>query len=137
LLAPDGVLAVQMPAMHDEPLRRLQNEVAASGPWADRLANAGFARALLPTGTYYDLLRPHVATLDMWQTTYLHVLQGEDAVTEWASGSSLRPYLDLLEPPLRAAFRTAYAAALAPHYPRRADGATLLPFRRLFILARR
>lgn len=137
LLAPGGVLAVQMPAMHDAPLRALQNAVAATGPWADALRAAGFARALLPTGRYYDLIRPLVASLDMWETTYLHVLQGEDAVVEWAAGSSLRPFLDLLQPPLREAFRAAYAAALRPHYPRRADGATLLPFRRLFLLARR
>jgi trans-aconitate 2-methyltransferase len=137
LLAPGGVLAVQMPAMHDAPLRALQNQVAADGPWAERLAGAGFARSLLPTGTYYDLIRPHVTRLDMWETTYLHVLQGEDAVTEWASGSSLRPFLDLLDGELRAGFRAHYAAALRPHYPRRPDGATLLPFRRLFIVGYR
>lgn len=137
LLAPDGVLAVQMPAMHDAPLRALQNQVAAEGPWADRLRDAGFARSLLPTGSYYDVIRPHVGSLDMWETTYLHVLHGEDAVTEWAAGSSLRPFLDLLDDGLRAEFRAAYSAALRPHYPRRADGTTLLPFRRLFIIARR
>jgi trans-aconitate 2-methyltransferase len=137
LLAPAGVLAVQMPAMHDAPLRRLQNEVAAYGPWADILRDAGFARAILPAGAYYDLLRPHVAALDLWETTYLHVLSGEDAVVEWAAGSSLRPFLDKLPPELRAGYRAAYAAALRPHYPRRPDGATLLPFRRQFILARR
>jgi len=36
-----------------------------------------------------------------------------------------------------AAFLAAYTEAVAPHYPRRADGTTLLPFRRLFIMARR
>jgi trans-aconitate 2-methyltransferase len=137
LLAPGGVLAVQMPAMHDAPLRRLQNEVAAYGPWAEHLRDAGFARAILSAPEYYDLLRPHVAELDLWETTYLHVLHGEDAVVEWAAGSSLRPFLDKLPADLRAGYRAAYAAALRPHYPRRADGATLLPFQRLFILARR
>ena len=68
--------AVQMPAMHDEPLRRLQNEVAAVGPWAPILADAGFARGLLPPGGYYDLLRPWCPVLDMWETIYLHVLTG-------------------------------------------------------------
>jgi trans-aconitate 2-methyltransferase len=137
LLAPGGVLAVQMPAMHDAPLRRLQNEVAAYGPWAEVLRDAGFARAILTAGEYYDLLRPHVAALDLWETTYLHVLRGEDAVVEWAAGSSLRPFLDKLPEGLREGYRAAYAAALRPHYPRRADGATLLPFRRQFILVRR
>jgi trans-aconitate 2-methyltransferase len=136
LLAPGGVLAVQMPAMHDEPLRRLQNEVAAVGPWAPILADAGFARGLLPVGAYYDLLRPLVADLDMWESIFLHVLQGENAVTEWAAGSSLRPFLDKLPDGLREQYRAAYTEALRPHYPRRADGSTLLPFRRLFFIAR-
>jgi trans-aconitate 2-methyltransferase len=136
LLAPGGVLAVQMPAMHDEPLRALQNTVAAEGPWAPLLVHAGFARGLLPVGGYYDLIRPLVAELDMWESIYLHVLRGEDAVTEWAAGSSLRPFLDKLPPGLREQYRAAYSEALRPHYPRRADGSTLLPFRRLFIVAR-
>lgn len=136
LLAPGGVLSVQMPAMHDAPLRALQNEVARQGPWSRYLDDAGYARGLLPTATYYDVIRPRVSTLNMWETTYLHVLTGEDAVTEWASGSSLRPFLDKLPPDQAAAFRTAYSAALRPHYSRRPDGTTLLPFRRLFLVAR-
>ena len=137
LLAPGGVLAVQMPAMHNEPLRALQNEVAATGPWAPLLADAGFARGLLPVGAYYDLLRPLLAELDMWETIYLHVLKGEDAAVEWAAGSSLRPFLEKLPPGLREQYRAAYADAMRPHYPRRADGTTLLPFRRLFVVGRK
>lgn len=136
LLAPGGVLAVQMPAMHHAPLRRLQYTVAADGPWAEALRGVGSAPPVLEPGAYWDLLRPHVAALDIWETTYLHVLQGEDAVGEWASGSSLRPFLDPLPANQRAAFQRAYADAVRPHYPRRADGATLLPFRRVFLLAR-
>ena len=137
LLAPGGVLAVQMPAMHDAPLRALQPEVAASGPWAEHLRDIGSARDILAPEQYWDILRPHTAALDLWQTIYTHALQGEDAVAEWASGSSLRPFLDALPADLRGPFRAAYATALRPHYPRRPDGTTLLPFRRLFIVARR
>jgi trans-aconitate 2-methyltransferase len=136
LLAPDGVLAVQMPSMHDAPLRALQNEVARQGPWSQYLDDAGYARGLLPVGTYYDVLRPRVASLDIWEATYLHVLTGEDAVTEWAAGSSLRPFLDKLPPDQAMGFRRAYSDALRPHYPRRADGTTLLPFKRLFLIGR-
>ena len=138
LLAPGGVLAVQMPAMHDAPLRRAQETVAADGPWAARLRDApGVARDILTAGAYWDILRPHAAGLDFWETTYLHALTGEDPVVEWAAGTSLRPYLDPLPPDQQTAFRAAYAAAVRPHYPRRADGTTLLPFRRLFLIARR
>jgi len=136
-VAPGGWFAVQMPAMHDAPLRRLQGEVAAHGPWAAALRGIGSARGILSAGDYWDILRPHAAALEIWETIYLHVLNGEDAVGEWAAGTSLRPFLDPLTPELRAGYRRAYAAALAPHYPPRADGTTLLPFRRLFLLARR
>ncbi len=135
LLAPGGVLAMQMPAMHAAPLRALQYAVAANGPWAERLAGVGSARAILDAGAYWDLLRPRCSALDIWETTYLHALQGEDAVVQWATGTSLKPFLDRLEEPLRTDFLHAYAEAVRPDYPRRADGTTLLPFRRLFMVA--
>ena len=81
------------------------------------------------------ILRPRVAGLDMWETTYMHALQGEHAAVNWARGTSLRPFLDHLPGAMQPAFLDAYAEALAPHYPRRADGSTMLPFRRLFMLA--
>lgn len=137
LLAPGGVLAVQMPAMHDAPLRALQDRVAALGPWAARLAGVASAAPILPPEGYYDLVAGRVAALDLWVTEYLHVLRGEgDPVVQWAMGTSLRPYLDALDEAARPGFLAAYGAALRPHYPRHADGAVLLPFRRLFILAR-
>ena len=93
------------------------------------------ARHLI-AGRVLGLLRPHVAALDLWRTTYMHALTGENAVMEWASGSSLRAFLDRLPEEQREAFRQAYSDAARPHYPRRADGTTLLPFQRLFIVAR-
>jgi len=44
--------------------------------------------------------------------------------------------LDKLPPDQAAAFRAAYSDALRPHYPRRPDGTTLLPFKRFFFIAR-
>ncbi len=134
-LAPGGVLAVQMPAMHDAPIRARQHEVAAHGPWATLLTGVGSAPPILSPEAYWDLLRPHCAALDFWETTYLHALQGEDAVVQWAMGTSLRPFLAPLPAELREGFLAAYRAAVAPCYPRRPDGTTLLAFRRLFLVA--
>ena len=134
-LAPGGVLAVQMPAMHNAPLRALQHEVAMDGLWTGLLREVESAPPILAPGDYWDVLRPRCARLDIWETIYLHALQGEDAVVQWAMGTSLRPFLDKLPPDLREGFLTAYRAAVNPCYPRRADGTTLLPFRRLFMVA--
>lgn len=135
LLAPGGVLAVQMPAMHKAPLRTLPYFVGPQGPWAEHLRGMTSAPDILEPGEYWDIVRPRVATLDLWETVYMHALQGENAVGEWASGSSLRPFLDALPEALRAPFRAAYDAEANRKYPRRADGVTLLPFRRIFIVA--
>ncbi|WP_137127695.1 methyltransferase domain-containing protein [Roseomonas sp. HF4] len=135
-LAPGGALAVQMPAMHAAPLRAEQDRIARAGPWAAALAGIASAPAILEPGDYYDLLRPRVAALDLWVTDYIHVLRGEDPVVQWAMGTSLRPYLDALEAPAREGFLAAYRAAMRAAYPPRADGAVLLPFRRMFMVAR-
>ena len=136
-IAPGGVMAVQMPAMNAAPLRAVQLAVAARGPWAAALAEVRPAPPILDVAAYDEMLSPYFATLEIWETIYLHVLRGPDAVVEWASGTSLRPYLDRLDEGLRAGFRHAYAEALRPHYPARTDGTTLLPFRRMFLLGRK
>jgi len=135
-LTPGGVLAIQMPAMHHAPVRTLQRVVASSGPWATRLSEVTSAPPILEPSAYYDLLSGRAAVVDIWVTEYLHVLRGEDPVVQWAMGTSLRPYLDVLGPDDRIGFLTAYAEALRPHYPPQADGSVLLPFRRLFVLAK-
>ena len=117
LLAPHGVLAVQMPAMHDAPLRQLQYTIAGQGPWADRLASQASAPPILDAAGYWDLLRPLAASLDIWETIYLHPLTGEDAVVEWAAGSSLRPFLEPLVRAEQAAFQRGMRRGTASPLP--------------------
>jgi trans-aconitate 2-methyltransferase len=134
-LRPGGWLALQMPAMQDAPLRQVQVELAASPAFAPYLGEVKQQPGILSAEGYYDLLRTRCSTLDIWETTYLHTLSGEDAVANWAAGTSLRPYLDALPDDRREAFRAAYAAAMREAYPQRENGITLLPFKRLFIVA--
>ena len=67
----------------------------------------------------------------------MHALVGENAVLEWASGSSLRPFLDRLSDERGRRSVRRMPRPYQPHYPRRADGTTLLPFHRLFMVARK
>ena len=138
-LAEGGSLAVQMPDNLDEPAHRLMRDVAASGPWSGKLANAAGARApRLPAEWYFSLLRPHVMRVDIWRTVYHHVLAGgTDAVVEWFRGSGLRPFLAPLDGTETQGFLTAYRAALVDAYPPLPDGSVLLPFPRLFFVAMR
>jgi trans-aconitate 2-methyltransferase len=136
-LRAEGVLAVQMPRNFAAPLHILLRETAANGPWAGRLAGILDERPVAAPEWYYDLLAPLVQGLDIWQTEYLHVLEGDDPVLRWSRGTALRPILQALDAEQAAAFEAAYAARLRTAYPRRADGSTPFPFRRLFIVAQR
>ena len=87
---------------------------------------------------YYSLLRSYAGKVDVWTTTYHHVLiGGVDAVVEWFKGSGLRPFLAPLDPAETVEFLAEYRLALVDAYPPLQDGSVLLPFPRLFIVATR
>lgn len=138
-LAPGGSLAVQMPDNLEEPVQVAMREVAAEGPWAAALSEAAGARTTLADARWYhDVLKPHAARVDVWRTTYHHVLPGGvDAVVEWFKGSGLTPFLKLLDAAQRAAYLAAYRARIEPLFPPTSDGSVLLPFPRLFMVATR
>jgi trans-aconitate 2-methyltransferase len=138
-LAPRGAIAVQMPLAHESRHHGLMRSVLAEGPWSARLAGTEKIAPLLAPEAYYAVLAETCGDIDIWSTTYLHALTGEDAVLEWMKGTALRPFLTVLEddPPMRQGFLSAFGARLCEAFPRRADGVTLLPFPRLFLVARR
>ena len=140
-LAPGGVLAVQMPRSREARSHELMHEIlAAGGPGGTPIGPEALWREVsrkwvLDPGDYFDLLAAGAARLDIWTTEYLQVLEGEDPVLEWVSGTGLRPILNGLAGEERDRFLARYRAALREAYPRRPDGTTLYPFPRLFIVA--
>lgn len=135
LLRDGGVLALQLPDNFDEPSHRLMRELP--GPWQAHFARLEGRFAVAPPAFYYDLLAPHVRRLDIWRTTYEHVLPSAEAIVEWVAGTGLRPYLAALPEAITRAYRAAYTAAIAGAYPARADGKRLFSFPRLFVVAER
>jgi trans-aconitate 2-methyltransferase len=138
LLAPGGVLALQMPDNLEEPSHRLMREVAAAGPWASAIGDAGRLRApILPIERYYDVLAPLAPHVDIWRTTYLHLMASPGAIVDWLRATGLRPFLDPLSAEQRVGFLAEYERRIALAYPSRVDGRRLFPFPRLFIVAQR
>ena len=135
-LAPGGVLAVQMPRNFDAPSHRLMHETARLEPWRERLAPLITAPPVAEPGSYLAMLAPRVAALDIWETVYQQILSGPDAVKEYTKGSWLNRFLQALPAAEAAAFEADYAARLRAAYPPLADGRTVFPFRRQFIVAR-
>jgi trans-aconitate 2-methyltransferase len=134
---PGGCFAVQMPRNHDQPSHQAILAVAASEPWRERLAPLLRPSPVADPDRYHAMLVPLARRLDIWETTYLQVLEGDNPVAEFTKGSALKPLLDALDSEMRAGFESEYRALIAQAYPPQADGRTLFPFRRLFILADR
>lgn len=137
LLPSGGQLAIQMPRNHDAPSHALMHSAAKAGPWRDKLAKVGGIRSVFDPARYYDVLKPLCSDLDVWESIYQQPLTGKDPVAQWTAGTGLRPYMAVLDEEERKGFYDTYAKLLAEAYPMRADGITLFPFRRLFIVARR
>lgn len=135
-LVPGGLLAVQMPRNFEAPSHALLAETIRSGPWAGRLADRLGPPPVHDPERYLDWLAPVTADLDLWETVYLHRLVGDNPVLEWTRGTALVPVLERLDTGEAETFLADYARRLRAAYPPRADGATLFPFRRLFLIAR-
>jgi trans-aconitate 2-methyltransferase len=134
-LAPGGTFAVQIPRNFGAPSHTSMGEAARRGPWRKKLEPLLRPSPVEPPDFYYNLLAPLAAKLDIWETEYLQVLQGEHAVKEYTKSTWLSPLLAALEEPERRQFEDTYTKLVDAAYPRRPDGKTLFPFRRMFIIA--
>lgn len=136
-LAPQGTLAVQMPHRFENASQRAIEETSADPRWAGRLAGIGLHRkSVLPTHWYVAKLRALGCQVNAWETTYIHVLQGDNPALDWLRGTALRPLLERLEEPQRTQFLEDLGQRLARLYPP-SQGVTLFPMPRLFFVADR
>ncbi len=135
-LAPGGWLAVQLPGNFDQPSHAILRDLAASRRWRPLLADVSLNRQAEDLAAYLDLLARAGCQVDAWETTYLHVLPGQDPVVEWYKGTGLRPVLTALPAARKDEFLTEYAARVRDAYPPAPYG-TVLPFRRVFAVATR
>jgi trans-aconitate 2-methyltransferase len=135
-VAKDGVFAFQVPRNFTDPCHTLIHDVARDARWADKLAGVRDWWNVLEPEAYFDILEPHARSIDIWETRYVQVLEGEDAVFRWMSGTGLRPFANALDGKAREDFLEEYRVRVGAAYPRRKSGVTLYPFQRLFCVAR-
>jgi trans-aconitate 2-methyltransferase len=134
-IRPGGWLAFQVPGNFDEPSHTARRELAEEAPYAEHTRDLATPASHDPQ-VYLDALAGLGCTVDAWETTYLHVLTGEDPVFTWVSGTGARPTLQALPDGLREEFEAELRARLRAAYPRTPAG-VVLPFRRIFVVAHR
>lgn len=136
-LAAGSWIAIQVPGNFDAPSHRAVRELADRPRWAEPLRDFPFREGQVsdPAG-YAAMLCDAGCVVDAWETTYVHVLTGDNPVLEWIAGTALRPVRSRLSDPEWQRFRAELMPLLAAAYPKRSDGKTFFPFRRIFAVAR-
>ena len=132
-LRPGGWMAFQVPANYDQPSHAALRELAASDRWRALLGGVPLNRQAADPAEYLDPLARAGLEVDAWETTYLHVLHGEDPVLDWYKGTGLRPVLAALQPDQAAEFLDEYRDRMSQAYPAASYG-TVFPFRRVFVV---
>ncbi|WP_046501341.1 trans-aconitate 2-methyltransferase [Streptomyces odonnellii] len=137
-LAPGGTFAFQVPGNFTSPSHTLLAGLCASPRWRDRLGGGPErpADTVLDPADYLARLTALGCAVDVWETTYIQQLTGDDPVFDWVKGTALRPVLTALDGDEQATeeFTTEYRALLREAYPPGPHG-TVFPFRRIFAVA--
>lgn len=131
-----GWLAIQVPGNFDQPSHVVMRDMVGSSRWWPLLRDVQLNRSVADPAEYLDLLAGVGLDVDAWETTYLHLLHGDDAVVDWYSGTGLRPVLAALQPAAAAEFLAEYRDRIASVYPAAPYG-TPFPFRRVFAVGHR
>lgn len=130
---PGGWLAFQVPGNFEEPSHTIRRDLAAEPAYAAHTEGVAVPDSHDPA-VYLDLLAGLGCAVDAWETTYLHLLTGEDPVFTWVSGTGARPTLQALPAGLRERFEGEFRERLRAAYPPHPYG-VVLPFRRVFVVA--
>ncbi len=133
-VAPGGWLAFQVPGNFTAPSHALRHRLEQDPRFAPYLRGVAGPDAHDPE-VYLEALLDLGCDVDAWETTYLHLLPGTDPVFGWVAGTGARPTLEALPDRPRQEFERELRMALREAYPTTGRG-TVLPFRRVFVVAR-
>lgn len=133
MLASGGVLATQIPNIYNQPISKAVMALTCSDQWKGLLGGAR-THSTLSSGEYYDILSGYDGEVQLWETTYMHVMDSCDDILQWYRSTGLRPYLNLLSAQQGVEFEAQLMEMLVRDYPIQKNGKVLFPFPRLFFM---
>jgi trans-aconitate 2-methyltransferase len=132
----NGAMAVQVPFNIESPLLQAIASVAESAAWRNLMHGCGEEIFYRGETYYYEIISKLSNRVDMWTTTYLHVMESHQSLIDWYSSTGLKIYLERVgneEGKLK--FTTDILKACKTKYPVQSNGKILFPFKRIFFVA--
>jgi trans-aconitate 2-methyltransferase len=131
-----GALAVQVPANNHSPLHKAVLRVSKREEWRESTNGCDSMLTYRNAGFYYDQLSAISVRINIWQTTYYHIMVSHQDLIDWYASTGMRPYLERFKKESeRYSFREQVLEECTPHYPKQEDGKILFPFNRIFFVA--
>ena len=132
----NGVLAIQVPMNQNAPLHQALLRVAKSEEWGRFTAECDSLMNYRSATYYYDILAKLTNSFDVWETTYIHILDNHRALIDWYRSTGMRLYLNTLpDETARAQFEEDVLEICKREYPLQQNGKILYPFTRAFFTA--
>lgn len=134
-LEPGGVIAVQIPGNDQSPLHLTLRRTAEAARFASYFEELDKFTRYEP-GYYFESLVGECSAVDVWETTYYHLLPNHEAMLDWYRGTGMRPWMEALpDDETRTDFVDSIQIRIRESYTARPDGTVFLPFRRIFMTA--
>jgi trans-aconitate 2-methyltransferase len=131
-----GAFAAQVPFNIESPLFRAIAAVSESPKWRNLMNGCSAQIFYRDEVYYYKMLSRLSSRVDMWTTTYIHIMESHQSLLEWYSSTGLKIYLERIEDDRgRRQFKTEILEACKAQYPVQSNGKILFPFKRIFFVA--
>lgn len=134
VLAPAGVLAVQIPVIQNEPIQVALDVLGQSEKWFPKIGIKNVF-TIESERFYFDVLSELTNDFAVWETTYCHRIPSLQGAVEWYRGTALLPYLEKLSKEDGEAFCQEFYKLLENKYLPHKNGEILLRFPRFFFTA--
>lgn len=135
-LSTGGALAIQIPQFNEMPLGKSLEKISGKIKWKELTHGCRELFTYHESGYYYDILAQSSNSIEMWETSYCHVMDSHESILEWIRSTGLKPYIDRMKDDfMKSEFEYEVLESIRQDYPEQKNGKVLFPFKRLFFIA--
>jgi len=136
LVRSKGALTVQIPADNESPLHKALLSASRNDHWHRYTRGCDKLLHYQSSDYYYNLLTPLASEIELWETTYYHILPSHQGLIEWYKSTGMRPFLDRLpDEESKMKFEKDVLERCKDNYKIQNNGKILYPFKRIFFIA--
>ncbi|MCZ7382567.1 MAG: methyltransferase domain-containing protein [Candidatus Methanoperedens sp.] len=132
---PGGAVAVQIPKFKNMPINVAIETVANSDNWINYTKGCEELFTLKDMGFYYEIISKFATRVELWESSYFHILNSRESVIDFVRTTGLKPYLDRLpSDEMKSEFEREVLTECKKYYKVQSNGKVLFPFERLFFI---